>query len=150
MDLQLARRLAALVRATYAADPAAAAMALGAERADVFRTRRFLGLVVSGPGGVCIAFRGTRLEMASRDVFLGSLGAWVANLDFVQTLVGNLRVHRGWHAEYAAAEPEILALAKEHGAGERPLWLAGHSAGGALAIIAAPALSRPACRCGAC
>ena len=140
MDLPLARRLAALVACTYQADPVAAASALGADRAELFRTRRFLGLVVSGAGGVCIAFRGTRLDVASRDSFLGSLGAWIANLDFVQTQVGNVRVHRGWHAEYCAAEAEILALARASGAGERPLWLAGHSAGGALAILAAPAL----------
>ena len=137
MDLDLARRLAGLSRATYAADPVAALPLAGSVRAEPFATPCFKGLVASDERAVHLVFRGTRAGPAGSADLKTQLGGWVANLDYRLADLGGYRVHRGFAREVGAAFGQLRAAALDHGAERKPLYLTGHSAGGALATLAA-------------
>jgi len=137
MDLDLAQRLAGLSRATYAADPVAALPVAGSVRAEGFLTPSFRGLAVSDDRAVYLVFRGTRPGPHESADLKTVLGGWAANLDYRLHDLGGYRVHRGFAREVEAVERSLRELALDHGAERKPLYLTGHSAGGALATLAA-------------
>lgn len=137
MDLDLARRLAGLTRATYAADPVAALPLQGAVRADPFVTPSFRGLAVSDERAVHLVFRGTKAGPRGNADLRTILGGWAANLDYAPVDLGGYHVHRGFHREVEAVARSLREVVMDHGAEGKPLYLAGHSAGGALATLAA-------------
>lgn len=79
-------------------------------------------------------------------VFRGTTGDldWRTNRNSRRVLIKNnpygVEVHTGFLQAYLAAEPQILDLLKQLPP-ELPLYIAGHSLGGALAVIASAALS---------
>ena len=137
MDLDLARRLAGLTRATYAADPVAALPLTGDVRAEPFATPSFRGLAVSDERAVHLVFRGTRPGPRGNAGLKTILGGWAANLDYAPVDLGGYRVHRGFNREVEAVARSLREVAMDHGAETKPLYLTGHSAGGALATLAA-------------
>src|SRR3712207_9461487 len=100
-----------------------------------FTTPAFTGFAASDDRAAYLVFRGTKLHLESRDSFQRTLEAWLANLDYAQVERGGLRVHRGYAREGAgvAAMPE--AMARDPTAGGKPLYVTGHSAGGALTTL---------------
>lgn len=81
-----------------------------------------------------IAFRGTE-PLNVRD--------WVTDLMIatVYAPVGVGKIHRGFDAAFAAISPQLeLALNEQHD-GHSPIWITGHSLGGALSVLAAVQLS---------
>lgn len=143
MDLDLAQRLAGLTRATYAADPVAALPTAGSVRVEGFATPNFRGLAVSDDRAVHLVFRGTKAGPDGGADLRATLGGWAANLDFAPVERDGHRVHRGFDREVGAVERPLRELAMDLGAGpgRKPLFLAGHSAGGALATLAARRLA---------
>src|SRR5919199_2136085 len=137
MDLDLAQRLAGLSRATYATDPVAALPVAGSVRAEGFVTPCFRGLAVSDERAVYLVFRGTRPGPQESADLKTVLGGWVANLDYRLHDLGGYRVHRGFAREVEAVERSLRELVLDHGAEAKPLYLTGHSAGGALATLTA-------------
>lgn len=138
MDLDLARRLAGISRAAYAADPAAALPAGEGARVEDASTPCFRGLAVCDERAIHIVFRGTKPVPESGGDLRSALGpGWAANLDYRLVDLGGYRVHRGFAREVEAALPRLRELALDHGAERKPVYLAGHSAGGALATLAA-------------
>jgi hypothetical protein len=137
MDLDLARHLAGLTRATYAPEPAAALPTSPNPRAEPFATPSFRGLAFSDERAVYLAFRGTKAGPAGHPDLKTVLGGWAANLDYALRDLGGYRVHRGFAREVDAVLPALRELALDHGAERKPLYLTGHSAGGALAQLAA-------------
>lgn len=83
------------------------------------------GLYVAAAGGLgtALVFRGT-----------ASIGGWFTNLNFraAPSSIGG-RVHRGFLDAWLAASPTVHACAASL---PRPLSVAGHSLGGALALLA--------------
>ena len=82
-------------------------------------------------------FRGTKLHLDSSGTFEHSLQAWLTNLDFVQVAEGDTMVHRGYARELDSVTGMLTEMARDHAAGGKPLYVTGHSAGGALATLAA-------------
>jgi pimeloyl-ACP methyl ester carboxylesterase len=111
-------------------------------RATVANTQ-FISL--EGKDVVIVAFRGTRLEDRILP-FLKARGVapnWadvVTDAKFLpKSLAPDIFVHEGFHAAYAAIEPEFGAVVAAATRAAKPLWLCGHSLGGALATLAAHA-----------
>ena len=140
MDLILASRLCGVARAAYAPDPTGLLTEAGAERVDVVRSRNFRGAMISSERAACLVFRGTKLDLASAEGFRDTLQAWLTNLDYAPVARGDSKLHGGWARQIERIEDELVRLAQEHGAGTKPLFVTGHSAGGALAILAAERL----------
>jgi hypothetical protein len=137
VDTSLTRRLVGLARRAYAYGGDMPAPVWQPHNHDVFATPSFTGFAASDDRAAYIVFRGTKLSLDSRDSFVRTLQAWLTNLDHVQVEEGACRVHRGYARELAAIGPDLIEMAKDHAAGGRPLYLTGHSAGGALATLAA-------------
>lgn len=137
MNVTLARRLVGLARRAYAyLDPA---LPVGWEprHVDDFATPAFTGFAASDANGAYLVFRGTKLHLDSRGSFERTLQAWLANLDFAQVEAGDTRIHRGFARELDSVADHLVDLARDHAAGGKPLYVTGHSAGGALATLAA-------------
>jgi predicted esterase len=109
----------------------------GGVRAEGFVTPCFRGLAVSDERAVYLVFRGTRPGPQESADLKTVLGGWVANLDYRLHDLGGYRVHRGFAREVEAIERSLRELVLDHGAEAKPLYLTGHSAGGALATLAA-------------
>lgn len=137
MDLDLARELAGLSHATYAPDPLTRLPLVGSVRAEPFSTASFKGLAVADERAVHLVFRGTRAGPPGSADLATLLGGWLTNLDYQLADMGGYRVHRGFAREVEAVLGQLRELAFDLGAERRPLYLAGHSAGGALATLAA-------------
>ncbi len=94
--------------------------------AAAFETGESQGIILENDRMMVIAFRGT-----------DSTADWLGNLKvaprFVPSLGGAL--HRGFLDAYDAVAPLVDAAVAR--AGDRALWITGHSLGGALAVIAA-------------
>ena len=88
---------------------------------DVDDTQCF---VVESDKFVVLCFRGSE-----------NLGDWIANLNMRSTTRGYGKVHRGFLGAFEAVKLELQGLLRNLQG--RPLLLAGHSLGGALATVAA-------------
>jgi hypothetical protein len=140
LDVTLARRLVALAHRAYAyvdAGVAAAPPAFQPSRLDAFTTPCFTGFAASDEYAAYLVFRGTKLHLDSRDSFLRTLQAWLTNLDYVQIEEDGCLVHRGYARELDELGGLLAEMAQDHALGGKPIYLTGHSAGGALATLAA-------------
>jgi len=90
--------------------------------------------VCSGRDTTLIAFRGTEAL---------NIKDWVTDLMIatVYAPVGVGKVHRGFDAAFSAIRPQLELALNEQYDGHSPIWITGHSLGGALSILAAAQLS---------
>src|SRR5688572_23137937 len=95
---------------------------------DAFTMPSFAGFVTSDERAAYIVFRGTKLHLDSRETFAHTLQAWLTNLDYAQVEEGGCRVHRGYARELDTVGDQLVAMARDHAAGGKPLYLTGHSA----------------------
>ncbi|HHC73392.1 MAG TPA: lipase family protein [Thiotrichales bacterium] len=86
-----------------------------------------LCLAGAGKGFLVLAFRGTQPRLG--DVFTD------IKADLVPADKGG-RAHRGFLEAFEPVEEKIREALERHGAGELPLYITGHSLGGALALVA--------------
>ena len=137
MNVTLAQRLVGLARGAYRADhPTAAGWA--ATHLDRIETPAFTGFVVSDDRAAYLVFRGTKLHLDSGELFRRTVQAWLANLDFAQVEERGVgRVHRGYARELDSLGPRLAEMVRDHALGGKPVYVTGHSAGGALATLAA-------------
>ena len=137
MNVVLARRLVGLARRAYLrADPDLAAL-WQPSRVDAFATPAFSGFAASDDQAAYLVFRGTKLHLDSGAMFQRTLQAWLANLDFAQVEAPGGRVHRGYARELDELGGSLVEMARDHALGGKPIYVTGHSAGGALATLAA-------------
>ncbi|MGD9509465.1 MAG: thioesterase domain-containing protein [Geminicoccaceae bacterium] len=137
MDVTLAQRLVGLARHAYrdARHPAGGAAVI---HSDPIETPAFTGFVASDEHAAYLVFRGTKLHLDSGDLFRRTLQAWLANLDFAQVEErGAGMVHRGYARELDELGPRLAEMVRDHALGGKPVYVTGHSAGGALATLAA-------------
>ncbi len=137
MNVTLARRLVGLARHAYAYLDPSLPPGWQPRHVDSFATPAFTGFAASDATGAYLVFRGTKFHLDSQGSFERTLQAWLANLDFAQVEIGDTRVHRGFARELDGVAPLLVELARDHAAGGKPLYVTGHSAGGALATLAA-------------
>lgn len=137
MDVSLARRLVGLARRAYACTGETVPVPWQPTQLDAFDTPCFSGFAASDERAAYLVFRGTQFRLDCPDGFARTLQAWLTNLDFAQVEQGDGRVHRGYARELDALGPDLVALAGDHAGGGRPIYVTGHSAGGALATLAA-------------
>ena len=137
VNVRLARRLVALARRAYVQLDPAVPLGWQPRRVDAFATPSFTGFAASDEHAAYLVFRGTRLHMESSGTLQHSLQAWLTNLDFAQVPEGDTLVHRGYARELDSVSSKLTKMARDHAAGGKPLYVTGHSAGGALATLAA-------------
>ncbi|MEK0085373.1 lipase family protein [Benzoatithermus flavus] len=136
--MTLARRLVALARRAYAyTQTEATPPAWQPDRIDAFTTPGFMGFAASDDRAAYLVFRGTKLHLDSHESFLATLQAWLTNLDYAQIEDDGCLVHRGYARELDEVADRLAEMAQDHALGGKPIYLTGHSAGGALATLAA-------------
>lgn len=98
-------------------------------------------MVMSNDRFVIVTFRGTQwvgddpLDWASNTAFLAGPGP-ILGVPVPWSLPGVL-MHGGWLIAVEKIYSELLDYINKHQTANQPLWIAGHSLGGALATIAA-------------
>ena len=137
MNVMLAKRLVTLAQHAYASADAAGPQAWRPRQVDSFATPAFRGFVASDDDAAYLVFRGTKLDHHTEDLFQRTLQAWLANLDFAQVEEQGAMVHRGYVRELDCVSDRLLEMARDHAIGGKPVYVTGHSAGGALATLAA-------------
>lgn len=89
--------------------------------------------VAADDDNVLVGFRGTE----------GNFADWFGNLRVApRDSRGYGTVHSGFYAGYHDVHDALVAFLNQIGAAQKALWIAGHSLGGALSIIAAAELHR--------
>jgi hypothetical protein len=104
---------------------------------DAFTTPAFTGFAGSDERAAYLVFRGTKLQTGSQDAFTATLRAWLANMDYAQVEEGGGRVHGGYARELDHLGDRLVEMVGDHAMGGKPIFVTGHSAGGALATLAA-------------
>jgi pimeloyl-ACP methyl ester carboxylesterase len=137
VNVTLARRLVGLARRAYVRAEPAVPDAWQPRHVDTFDTPAFSGFAASDDHAAYLVFRGTRLHLDSGDMFRRTLQAWLANLDFAQVEERGTMVHRGYARELDGVNDVLVEMARDHALGGKPVYVTGHSAGGALATLAA-------------
>lgn len=103
----------------------------GLQLVGVFSNKGTQGFVCKTDALIGLVFRGTTDGLD-----------WRTNVDTRRVIIKNhprhVRAHQGFLRAYLDAEPEILALISS--APALPIYIAGHSLGGALALVASAAL----------
>lgn len=134
MRLEIAREMSHLSQACYLAPPKAPSTYMNP---DYFQSQSTPGFVASDDEKVVIAFRGSFTSANTIDEFEKTVTNWLRNLRIWQDDSTGHRIHQGFLEESTMLLPEVREAALDHGAGRKPLYLTGHSAGGALATLAA-------------
>lgn len=91
------------------------------------------GFAVADDETVLIGFRGTE----------GNIADWLGNFRFLATESGGYgSVHRGFYNGYHAVHDQLMGFLHQTKAQHKKVWIAGHSLGGALALIAGAELHK--------
>jgi len=137
MDLAVAQRC---VRAALAAyhDPGAYGLAESAV-VEPWAWDPVAGYIARHDGELLLVFRGTLLAARDdgHDRWNTMLGGMIFNFAFGQTDGFGGRVHRGFAAALDGIWPALTEKLRPHLDRQRPLVIAGHSKGAALATLAA-------------
>jgi pimeloyl-ACP methyl ester carboxylesterase len=137
VNVTLAQRLVGLARHAYGVSPEPVTD-WSATRLDLIVTPAFSGFVASDDHAAYLVFRGTKVHLESNELFRRTVQAWLANLDFAQIEErGAGLVHRGYARELDVLGPRLVEMVRDHALGGKPVYVTGHSAGGALATLAA-------------
>jgi len=92
-------------------------------------------MIISTANYVLILFRGTD------DIKNNRFAEWIGT-DFnafktkTDSVFGSSRVHKGFYKSFKLIENDLVRALEEIKAGSKPVWIAGHSLGGAMAVIA--------------
>lgn len=136
-DLARARSLAGLCEAAYLPSRDAIASALNTGAVEVFSAGAVFGCTACVAGEALLVFRGTT---PAGEAWNQSLAQWLANLTFGQAEQAGCRVHLGFATALDRVWDQVLRqIAPLAAAG--PVWVTGHSLGGALAQLAATRLA---------
>lgn len=136
MDLAQARIMANAAKAAYKTNPLKSGL-VKARLADKFAGERFSGFVASDKDQVILSFRGTETKIDTFENMVSSVMQWLRNFNFAQTAKQGYRVHSGFENELNSVYRSIAHMVRDHGATRKKLLVTGHSAGGALATLAA-------------
>lgn len=107
-----------------------------------FKTEHFEGFISSDDQTVVLVFRGTQSNWQTLEAFSNSLGQWLTNSNFRQVNSATGRIHKGFNEELNSGFDKIKSLLRKHGVKNKFLIISGHSAGGAMAILAGDRLYR--------
>jgi triacylglycerol lipase len=98
-------------------------------------------MIISTNTYVLIIFRGTD------DIRNNRFAEWIGT-DFnalktrTDSTFGNSRIHKGFYRSFKLIEDDLYETLKKMNASTKPIWLAGHSLGGAMAVLTAVSLKQ--------
>ena len=135
MELAIASRLSALCHEAYNGRSVAD---LGFTFVGCCTEGEFPFHVLSDDSTVALVFRGTRAEGAGLTRLTDLANQWVTSLDMAQQEVDRgYSVHRGFWKEITSVGPRLAEMLRHHDVAQRRFFVTGHSAGAALATLAA-------------
>lgn len=135
MDLATAVRLSALCHEVYVGENSSSPAFTAS---DCCTDGEFPFHVLSDFNTVVLVFRGTRAEGSGVKRLGDWITQWWTSLNMGQSLVdGKYRVHRGFWKEITFVGASLAALLRDHGVSRKRFFVTGHSAGAALATLAA-------------
>jgi hypothetical protein len=125
-DWPVAETLASFCKIAYQppVDAKDSLQKLGVDSVETIADGSMIGYVVAVADVTVVVFRGTD------DKF-----DWFCNLDSFTTPTPQGPIHRGFQRSYLPLKPQIMKLLDRQQ--PKHLWLAGHSLGGALAVVCA-------------
>lgn len=97
-------------------------------------------MIINTKAFVLVIFRGTD------DIHNNRFAEWIGT-DFnalktqADTIFNNSRIHKGFYKSYLLIEGELKHILSQTKASNKPIWLAGHSLGGAMAVICGVSLA---------
>jgi hypothetical protein len=115
------------------------------EPADLvpFKGERFSGYVAADANCIVVTFRGTQNALRPAEAFIAMTQEWLRNLNYRQVPSEFGRVHVGFAQEWNSVASMVDRLVRrELALAERPVFLTGHSAGAAVAMVAGERLAR--------
>lgn len=98
---------------------------LGFREADAISHESMFGFVAKSEHGNALVFRGSEKELSD----------WMTNFDINRRDTTGGFVHRGFYEGWNGLKQQVESLLNTHPS--TPLWVTGHSLGGAIAAIAA-------------
>lgn len=139
MQLELAKLLAGASNAVYFDDPYRSSeidyLTGGLHQFEQGTCRGFVG---SNDELIVIAFRGTDVRLNSFSQVIDGAKQWLRNFTIFQNeYAGGVRVHAGFDEDVTGIWNQVGNLILEHGGETKPVLLTGHSAGAAIATLAA-------------
>jgi Caspase domain/Lipase (class 3) len=96
---------------------------LGFTKYRGFQRESIHAIVCSSETVVVVGFRGT-----------AQLADWAINVDERRAKVADGEIHLGFYEAMKSLYADMLAEAKAQGAGQKAVWVTGHSLGGAMAV----------------
>lgn len=107
----------------------------GRLKAEHFVLDSFCGFACEAENAVFVSFRGSEISMKTPDLLVTTVRNWMANLRFSQKERAGYRVHQGFHDEIVPYMPGLASMILDLGGETKPVYLVGHSGGGALATL---------------
>jgi len=98
-------------------------------------------MIISTASYILIIFRGTD------DIHNNRYAEWIGT-DFnafktgTDSTFGNSRIHKGFYRSFKLIEDDLYETLKKMDASNKPIWLAGHSLGGAMAVLTAVSMKQ--------
>ncbi|MEZ4660165.1 MAG: hypothetical protein R2911_21625 [Caldilineaceae bacterium] len=139
MQLKYAHFLADACNAAYYDYPLKSQKLNGlVNKLHVFERGTCRGFVGSNDTFIVVSFRGTDVRLNSPSQVIDSAKQWLRNLTICQReYEGGIRVHAGFDEDVCQIWNDVGNLILDHGGEFKPVLFTGHSAGAAIATLAA-------------
>lgn len=137
MRLELAYMMAGASNAAYFDNPSRSDAIGYLDRLRIFENGTCRGFVGSNDEVVVVSFRGSHFCFNSLDHIVRVAKDWLRNFNVFQYEQNGVRVHAGFAEDLSSVYDDLGNMILDNGGDTKPVLVTGHSAGAALATLAA-------------